>query len=63
MYNRKGWTQMASYAKTRSEAESNRVNYYDHQIELIEKEIDRLWKISSIGLQKGTNYAKMKVMV
>lgn len=52
---------MALEAKTRCEKEAHRVKCYNLEIDEIEKMIDKLTLVYSVGLQKGENYAKMKV--
>lgn len=61
MYNKKGWTKMASFAKTRCEHEADRVIFYDELIRLTEQEIDRLGEDPFIRPLKRVNYATMKV--
>ena len=52
---------MALDQKARCEKEAHRAKCYDREIDEIEKMIDKLSLIYSVGLQKGVNYAKMKV--
>ena len=56
-----GWMDMALVSKTRCENEAHRVKCYDQEIKEVEKMIDKLSFIYSVGLQKGENYARMKV--
>ena len=49
---------------TQCEREAHRVKCYNHEIDVIEKMIDKLSLIHSVkplGLQKRKNYAKIKV--
>jgi len=37
------------------------VRFYNRKIREVEKEIDRLYGETLVGLQKGENYARMKM--
>lgn len=52
---------MALEEKTQCENEADRVRFYNRKIREIEKEIDRLYGETLVGLQKGENYARMKM--
>jgi hypothetical protein len=52
---------MALEAKTRCENESHRVKCFNREIAEIEKIIDKMTFRYSFGLQKGENYAMMKM--
>ncbi len=61
-YEAQGRMEMALDAKTRCEKESHRVNCFSQEIDEIEKMIDKMTFTCSVGgLQKGENYAMMKM--
>lgn len=51
----------ALHAKTECEDQAFRAKCYKKKIKEIEKEIDKLYGVTLVGLQKGVNYATMKV--
>ena len=53
--------EMALDAKTRCEKEAHRAKCYNIEIEEVEKMIDKLSLVYSVGLQKGANYAMIKM--
>ena len=60
-YEAQGRMDQALESKTRCEKEANRVKFYNREIDEIEKMIDKLSLVYSVKLQKGENYATMKV--
>jgi hypothetical protein len=52
---------MTLEAKNRYEKEAHRVKCYNMEIDEVEKMIDKLSLVYSVGHQKGANYAMMKM--
>ncbi len=61
MYESEGRMEMALETKTKCENKAHRVKRYDLEIDEIEKMLDKLYIVYSVGLKKGENYAMMKV--
>ena len=61
MYESKGRMDMALEKKTECENQAHRAKCYDLEIDKIEKMMDKLYGVYSVGLKKGENYAMIKV--
>lgn len=53
--------EQALQAKKICEREAHRAKCFEEEIDKIEKMIDRLSLVYSVRLQKGVNYANMKI--
>lgn len=60
-YEAQGRMDQALEEKTKCEKEVHRMKCYNREIDEIEKMIDKLLLVYSVGLQKGENYAMMKM--